>query len=215
MPGTWRFAPEQYEHIGEENANISDTYPKWIDLFGWGTGANPTLHSLDETEYFNFVDWGTNVISNGIVQDGEWRTLSITEWIFFFSYRRQNKYGTGNINGVGGLILLPDDWTLPDGCTFNAYGNSDHEEGDWTHNSYTLEQWARMEAAGAVFLPHAGQRYNRTYSPDYVGNYWSSTLKPNNFASFFSYSSYSFDISGSSGARCYYGLPVRLVQDVD
>ena len=36
---TWRFADKQYDVIGEENANVSENYDGWIDLFGWGTSG--------------------------------------------------------------------------------------------------------------------------------------------------------------------------------
>lgn len=37
--GTWRFALNQYDAIGEANQFISSTYDGWIDLFGWGTSG--------------------------------------------------------------------------------------------------------------------------------------------------------------------------------
>ena len=40
-PGTWRFAPNQWEFIGQDNNNISETYEGWIDLFGWATSDWP------------------------------------------------------------------------------------------------------------------------------------------------------------------------------
>ena len=47
----WRFAPRQYDYIGENNIKISDTYSGWIDLFGWGTGHKPTLKSNKHYDY--------------------------------------------------------------------------------------------------------------------------------------------------------------------
>ena len=40
-PGTWRFAENQYDYIGDSNKNISQFYNGWIDLylFGWGTSG--------------------------------------------------------------------------------------------------------------------------------------------------------------------------------
>ena len=41
--GTWRFAEHQYDYIGDSNANIDDPgFNGWVDMFGWGTGTNPT-----------------------------------------------------------------------------------------------------------------------------------------------------------------------------
>ena len=42
----WRFAPSQLDYIGDDNANISETYNGWIDLFCWGTGNNTWFQLL-------------------------------------------------------------------------------------------------------------------------------------------------------------------------
>ena len=40
----WRFAENQWDIVGDDNANISSTYTGWIDLFGWATsGWGPSL----------------------------------------------------------------------------------------------------------------------------------------------------------------------------
>lgn len=89
----WRFAEYSYDIIGADNANISDSYNGWIDLFGYGTsGVNysPTLHSTNNSDYASGDiantdnDWGINEIQsydynvknfalnkNGIVQHNE------------------------------------------------------------------------------------------------------------------------------------------------
>ena len=164
---TWRFAEHQYDYVGADNTNISATYSGWIDLFGWGTGNNPTLISTNNSDYYTFVDWGVNAISNGGNQPNTWRTLSYSEW-YYLLYTRANasaKKATGNVDGVPGLILLPDSWNTPEGCIFNAIF------GDWpddySSNNYTTEEWSIMEAAGAVFLPAAGTRVGSAV--DYLG----------------------------------------------
>jgi glycosyltransferase involved in cell wall biosynthesis len=68
----WRFAEKQYDMIGADNANISPTYNGYIDLFGWGTGNNPTLASEAAADYATFTDWGIHPISNGIQSDFTW-----------------------------------------------------------------------------------------------------------------------------------------------
>ena len=195
----WRFAEHQYDYVGSANSNISSTYSGWIDLFGWGTSGwnsgavcyQPWSTSLTNSDYYPGgaytngltgayaeADWAYhNAISNGGNFAHMWRTLTQAEWRYLL-YTRANassKYGTGNINGVGGLIILPDDWTLPSGCSFTS-GVTSTSNYSWTLNSYTLAQWSLMEAAGAVFLPAAGHRYGT--SANYVnleGGYWTST----------------------------------------
>ena len=210
---TWRFAEHQYDYVGSANSNISSTYSGWIDLFGWGTGNNPTLASTTYTDYSTFVDWGSNAIINGGNAVNQWRTLTQSEWSYLLNSRTNasSKRGTGNINGVGGLIILPDSWTQPSGCPqFNpGFSSSD---GDWTRNSYTVAQWVQMESAGAVFLPAAGGRDGT--GVNYVGNsgfYWSSTPGNERYAYYVCFYSSLLD-----AAYNYYrnsGFSVRPVQD--
>ena len=69
----WRFAEHSYDYIGADNANISDSYNGWIDLFGYGTsGVNysPTLHTTTNADYASGDiantdnDWGVNEIQS-------------------------------------------------------------------------------------------------------------------------------------------------------
>ena len=207
---TWRFAEHQYDYVGSDNRSISSTYSGWIDLFGWGTGSNPTLSSPSFEDYGTFLDWGCNAIINGGNTVNQWRTLTIAEWNYLLNTRTDasSKRGTGNINGVGGLIILPDSWTLPLGCSFTS-GFTTY---DWAHNSYTLAQWAQMEAAGAVFLPAAGYRYgtNDNYVGN-LGNYWSST--PFNESSAYYMYFYSNDLNVIFSNFRGYGFSVRPVLD--
>ena len=222
---TWRFAEHQYDYVGtqtadnngcyggnvsgSDNRNISSTYSGWIDLFGWGTGDNPTLDSLSYEYYQNFVDWGCNAISNGGKIANRWRTLTSAEWDYLL-YERPNassKFATGNINGVGGLIILPDNWTQPSECAF-TFGVAP----DWTLNSYTLAQWEQMEAAGAVFLPAAGCRGGLFV--DYVGRYgyyWWSNSASERYAYRLGFSSDALDLGNPYQVRLW-GYSVRLVR---
>ena len=201
---TWQFATNQYDLIGDDNANISDTYTGWIDLFGWGTGNCPTKTSTDDDDYSTFTDWGVNAISNGGNEANLWRTLTIQEWGYLIKTRTNaaDLKGQATVADVHGFVLLPDSWTLPAGLSFTASPN------DWTTNVYTAEQWTQMEAAGAVFLPATGYR-----NPDivYVGEkgwYWSSDVLTANAAYDFEFTETTSRVFGS---RHYFGQPVRLV----
>ena len=220
---TWRFAENQYDTIGAANENISSTYTGWIDLFGWGTGSNPTETSTNSWDYATFTDWGVNKISNGGNEANLWRTLTKDEWVYLF-YGRTNAatlFALGSVNGVNGTILLPDNWVLPTGASFTAsttQGLTDqgtyyyNENGtNFSHNTYTAEQWSKMESAGAVFLPAAGYRY-RTGVNDVglLGRYWSATPDDANYAYYISSGS-AYLFPQSSHYR-YCGLSVRLVQ---
>jgi hypothetical protein len=172
---TWRFTTSQYEAIGSGNSNVSASYDGWIDSFGWGSGNQPTQTSEDPNVYSTFVDWGTNAISNGGNTANLWRTLSESEWTYLVFTRpnASSKRGRATIDGMYCFVLLPDDWVLPSGLSFTPDANN------WT-NVYTAEQWAQMEAAGAVCLPASGSRAGGANNTN-VNNfnewccYWSST----------------------------------------
>ena len=180
--GTWQFAENQWDVIGYAQADDNR------DLFGWGTGDAPNKISTDENDYADFTDWGTNAITNGGNEANAWRTLTSDEWNYLF-YTRENAatlFALGSVNGVNGTILLPDNWELPEGASFTAsttqgladkgYYYQDVNNGHYTDNTYTLEQWAVMESAGAVFLPAAGYSYGTdVYAVGSYGYYWSAT----------------------------------------
>ena len=226
---TWQFAESQYEYIGTNNANISPTYSGWIDLFGFGTGNNPTNTSTDNNDYSTFVDWGVNAISNGGNKANVWRTLTNDEWGYLFCTRTNaaSLFGLGSVNNVNGTIILPDNWSTPQGISFipssskgladqdGYYVNSNRD--NFSHNTYTAEQWLIMESAGAVFLPAAGARYGK-YGSTYVfdfesnGSYRSSTPYDAENAYYLIFSS--FDLYPQFYINRCDGHSVRLVQEV-
>ncbi|MCQ2959868.1 MAG: hypothetical protein MJ198_06745 [Bacteroidales bacterium] len=228
---TWRFAENQYDMIGEANKNISSTYSGWIDLFGWGTsGYNskyPYMTSTDNNDYgvvgdsyadiagTNY-DWGVNnAISNGGNVAGQWRTLTYDEWnyVMFERSNASSLYGVACVNGVNGMVLLPDGWTQPDGLFFKSgVASNSGSEYYKTVNNYSMSEWSKMESAGAVFLPAAGGR-NGT-DVDYVGSrghYWSSTANDYYNALYLFFSS---DTAYMSNYSRYYGRSVRLVRSL-
>lgn len=182
--GTWRFAEHQWDMIGKNNENISSNYDGWIDLFGWGTsgynGKHPYMTSQNYEDYGDRgndiagtnYDWGVyNKISNGGNKAGMWRTLTSAEWNYIVFWR-PNAYGLssrGCVDGINGLILLPDEWT--NSIHFNSFSY-------FKENVYTLDEWSIMESHGAVFLPAAGIRNISGVSRlvDSIGYYWSSSV---------------------------------------
>ena len=161
----WRFAPNQYDAIGEANINIGDPdFSDWIDMFAWSTtstyyGVSPSNNNNDYTG--DFVDWGELFPGEG------WFTMSRAEWDYLLKTRTgaADKWASAYIDGVFGIILLPDSWTLPEGVDFVPRALPEDEEEDaevtpivMNDNNYSLEQWDLLDAAGAVFLPAAGRR---------------------------------------------------------
>lgn len=226
--GTWRFAENQYDMIGDANSNISSTYSGWIDLFGYGTsGYNnkyPYLATENNNDYCNNsiagtnYDWGIyNKISNGGNTTGLWRTLTKDEWYYILFLRTDatTKKGAASVNGVAGYLLLPDNCVLPDGISFIA--GCEFEE---LFNKYSLNEWQRLKNAGAIFLPITYERIGTWLSSDDYGVYWTSSWDNLYNAPcdlFFwaeeEYRQNCIDI-GSQGEKNSYGNAVRLVQDI-
>lgn len=213
---TWRFALSQTECIGAPNSNISSTYNGWIDLFGWSTSATNfgVSTSTDYSDYSgSFVDWGANKIGNDA--PNTWRTLTYDEWDYLLNYRNNasSLCGVAQVNGVNGLVFLPDNWTCPAGVTFKSgFHSSNGVDYYAAYQTFITDQWAKLEAAGAIFLPAAGYRYG-----SYVGEvrlcgfYWSATEYDGGIA--FCLYFYSGEARMDFLNRNY-GLSVRLVKDL-
>lgn len=210
----WRFAESQLDRVGDANANISPTYDGWVDLFCWGTGDEPTRIVTNNNAYLNFVDWGTNSI--GTDTANTWRTMSADElrYILFSRPNAAALNGIAHINGVNGLVLLPDDWVALEGLTFNsgAYGHSSRDYYA-VHNTFTLEQWQQMEEAGAIFLPAVGYRQGYSiYASGSKGYYW--TTSPNGGCGPITLEFSAKEIITDSSYR-YSGLSIRLIKDIE
>ena len=198
----WSLADNSYDILGSGNGRGTTTGiapADYIDLFGWSTANNNYgtwyYYYYDDAKaapYFqgDFVDWGTNPDLINCLGTG-WRTLSSDEWKYILSGRPNfnQLVGFATVNGVNGIVILPDEWEAPAGITFksctetsisfinNSYVNKGTVTNCYTHNVLTATQWTAMEEAGAVFLPAAGQ-FTKGTSLDFVGDkgfYWSST----------------------------------------
>ena len=181
-------------------------------------------------------DWGVfNAILNGGDEPGRWRTLSRDEWAYLMNGRTNatSLRGVGSVNGVRGLILLPDGWNGLDISTTSigthtvTDDNSDKPAAiTWADNMIDAATWATMEAAGAVFLPAAGTMSDA--SPWAVGyynlsdtsagiSYWTTTYRTDRrFAHAFDLGTAGSDINWrfDQSSRSY-GRAVRLVKDAN
>ena len=235
---TWRFAPHQYDIIGDGNRNISNTYNGWIDLFGWATSGYHNPNDLDNVNYHPWsdspessgygpsstsgeltgnlanYDWGVNnPISNGGDQPNLWRTLSKDEWNYIIKERNAStvngipnaRFVNARVNDVLGVVLFPDEYTHPAGVS-QPTGINDEEITNG--NNYSTTEFALMQAAGAVFLPAAGKRYERTVSELDIIHYWSVSYNNRTTAYELKYELNSLKLNPR--VRCD-GLSVRLV----
>jgi len=232
----WRFADAQYDIIGNDNENISATYTGWIDLFGWGTsgwnsGAAAYMPYSDSTNYSSYcpggdtaanlfgtytnADWGRyNAIENGGGTPGQWRTMTKDEWKYLLNNRKgaSEKFGLAKVNNVDGLIILPDNWNLPNGMDFTAGC-----ENGFKTNRYTSSKWSKMQTAGAVFLPAAGYREGTSVFTKFTnytecGFYWSSTHLSSINCNILFFGKEA--VNPTNFAKRHFGLSVRLVKDL-
>ena len=126
---------------------------------------------------------------------------------------------------MSGLIILPDNWVLPEGAVFNASTQkgledqggyySDDEANHFNDNTYTTEQWNVMQDNGVVFLPCGGHRNGTSMnvnSNPQSAYYWSATGQGQSGAyRLFLDANYFMPQDYSSR---YLGHSVRLVKDI-
>ena len=127
----------------EKWSEIKEGHP-YIDLFGWGMwlddnngDVNPmTTSSQSERDYLPTFKSG--VLDQQTAMGEDWRMLSSDEFQVLLGDGgvRVGKYVFANVNGMDGLVILPDDWNI----------------------EFDADDWDKMEAAGAVFLPGASCR---------------------------------------------------------
>lgn len=229
---TWRFAEHQWDVIGEGNKDISSN-SDWIDMFGWGTsgfnGKNPYMTSNENSDYYGGVDnisgsnydWGSNNISNGVGK--KWYTLTKDEWQYLLWRKTKSgvSYAKAVVNGVNGLILLPDNWSVMD-YKLNKTNDSDAH---YNSNIITQTDWTeRLEIYGAIFLPAGGNRIGTTLNNvGLEGFYWSSERYTNASEKYFSgddklLKAFYFYFTNSNCVTDYnvalkIGQSVRLVRD--
>lgn len=184
----------------EKKEGIFSISPRNEVVFSKG---NVRLKSSDKSKFTdNQWDKGDLIAFDEIqsVVDSVWFVLSSDEWKYLLTKRRTDsgiRYAKATVNGVFGLVLLPDDWKT------TIYGIKDGtviSKSDWTN---------KLEANGAVFLPAAGYRFNNwEKSVGTDGYYWSSDPEDTPYLRFnnamLSTSTNVFDQE--------YGLSVRLVK---
>ena len=236
-----------------DNTRLSSVYSGWIDLFGWGTsGYNHgavyyqpwscvTTVSWNEVNacYYAYgeengnlydqsgrADWGCNRISNGGGQENLWRTLKYEEWMYLFNTRNTlsgMRYAKATVNGVEGVIILPDSWDSSY-CVLNSING----DASYTSNIISASKWeSQLENNGAVFLPITGERFYNDDSMEVVfgldvynmatnqtsnmGQYWSSDSRSAKKSYTVTFGDDFLACDDCSTKSC--GNAVRLVQD--
>lgn len=183
-------------------------------------------------------DWGHNTI--GTYDPDIWRTPTggtkaaswvDSEWYYVFMTRSAASSGLPDGDGSAtaryvkatvcskkGIIIFPDAYTHPAGVTVT--GTPIYNSKGSACDVFVVADdadWQKMEAAGAVFLPIAGNR-SSSISLSY-GWYWTSTSEHASISDVASYlkigeDSETTDFRGNGQGR-YSAQSVRLVRDLN
>ena len=209
--GNVYYQPYDYEYLTDWNAYD----------YGYGYGpTDGTSYLYDLTGTYANADWGVyNPISNGGNIPNQWRTLTWSEWNYLF-YNRSTlsgiRYAKGIVNGVNGVVLLPDDWST----SIYALNFTNRGDAPYTVNDISEEDWVTMESVGVVFLPAAGDRYGTSVgNVGSGGSYWRAECYDKKTACRISFDSGSLSSPSSHNSAYirnrYYGQSVRLVRNFE
>ena len=183
--GTWRFAPHQYDIVGNDNANAignasgvyaQTSYTGWIDLFAWGGsgyGDSRPFYYFNVNNYYycrnsslGNYDWGAfNAIYNPKTRNvdpyGTWRMLTQEEWNYVLYERGSNSWWRYNNVEVdfGSGIIVNGLIIYPDEITSKPAGISSYMAVNLPSNYYTISkaEYDILEDIGCAFLPTAGK----------------------------------------------------------
>lgn len=153
---TFNFEDSQLDYPAAWNANhVSHFYwSKSADVARAEAYSDPQI-SADDVLFTNNADF----VANG--QKGIWHILEYLDWYDIAFKFKPAVITDGKGSEHHGFIMLPDEF-------FNPFPGKD---------KFTLEEFSKMEAEGAVFLPNAGSRTGSELSDQgTVGAYYSSTL---------------------------------------
>lgn len=202
---------------GDNNANNNKVYFSRGNLQYIGSAATPYWqfaehqwdyigHNASQGEDYDLIDWNTAMESHTISNGGDqsWRMLTQNQLIYILNTRQTAsgiRYAKAVLNGVCGLLLLPDDWR----SSIYALQNYNSTSANFSSNVIDANTSALLQANGVVFLPVGGTS---------GGRYWTSTqqtISGNIFASSLQILNNNQNINPiSPTSTCY----VRLVQDI-
>ena len=230
---TWRFAANQKDYIGGYSFSGGGTATGnnyidgdgslsaagTVDLFNW-VGASSSLTGNAAYGINNASGQG-NVAGEGLktdwgtMFDAGWRTLSKDEWDYVFNTRSTTsgvRYAKATVNGVEGVILLPDDWNT----SYKNLAETNAADVNFSANNISRDDWtSSLEAHGAVFLPAAGYRSSGdVLDKGTKGFYWSSSSVSDDNTKAYCLKFGTDNLQAQSSDNRVNGYSVRLVKDV-
>lgn len=166
-------SPKPYEYF--ENA---DSYAYGVreghsfhQLYTFAFNNNGTI----ENQYTDNFDW-PYMFQVTYQTEGSFTSLTKEEWYYLINQRTNHAklIAMGTVEGVEGLILLPDNWHTPFEYhiyTWDDLGDKKTENGYYyVANRFTSAEWTDLANAGAIFLP-AANRCIGTKSKEWISSY--------------------------------------------
>lgn len=166
--------------IGAAGSLAAEEYSK--GLFSVGDGEYVQLattnYTSGATEYFTWSE------AKALAEAGTIKLLTQAQWNYLFQTRSNayHLFALASVGGVNGLVILPDYdiWVWPNDELRAAWNHHDTQDG-FDKNPFSTENWALMEAAGAVFIPCKGYwDGSAVVDESDHGSYWTLSEDPSN-----------------------------------
>ncbi|MDO5342566.1 MAG: hypothetical protein Q4F69_08955 [Bacteroidia bacterium] len=152
--------------------------PKYGPKFNTNIDHNSEKLMLNDnyaggTNYANY-DWGHN---SGKIGEG-WYAISNVFFKYVIGYQDEanrggKRFAKGNVNGINGLIILPDGWVEKEVGDPLYLANINKKGTGFMDNTISVENWEAYEFAGCVFMPNGGCRSGGELKNISDGYYWS------------------------------------------
>ena len=160
--GEIKYAPFEYDYMNFTTMQY---------IFSGVNYPQSPFTTSDMTGSNAYSDWGKfNAIYNPKTGQtdapGTWYTLTADEWDYLCNTRQNaaQKHGRGTVNGVRGIILIPDNFIDPNKNGGNAAFNPSTSL--YTGNTYSSADWVYMEDRGCAFLPIVSSAGSYSYTED-------------------------------------------------
>ena len=210
----WSFMAHQYDIVETNGQDVGENYANQnvVSLFGWGTwtGSSPNPCNTSTTGSYTFAPADFQGTITGY-ESHTWYTLTKNEWEYVFNIRSTPsgiRYAKAQVNGVNGMILLPDNWSA---STYMLRDTNVSDTG-FSSNVINASQWTTLENAGAVFLPAAGRRNGTSVDNEgSSGIYWSASYFTSDYVYCLSFNGDIVNACNDGVFNCYCGRSVRLV----
>lgn len=209
-PTTWSTSHVGHFYWTEDKANsYIETYPTTLTttdndrFFADGSDANHMI-TISPTSYY-------------VLSSAEYAYLIDTRSASTINEKANAKFAKVTVNGYKGLLLFPDifTWTSDMG---DAPSNINIKNQDWptSGSSYSVDQFAKISAAGGVFIPTAGSRSGKSLgNAGSNGNVWSSSPSTSDASCAYFLNFSSSYVDPASNYKRGDGRSVRLVRDIN